>query len=148
MPLETEKFWAQIERFGKVTFGEKYYRADLCILDVDVPRLISEIRWMPALIPPMQFLNEQDEKVQIVREKLEKLRKRYAEGIPRWYSKKLLRNFEKFLDVLKIYNKDYKVDGYFCIIDELCPNIDEQIKKEIEGFDIPDNFHLLVNYIE
>jgi len=148
IPLEPSDLWAQIERFGKVTFGGGYYRADVCILHEEIPRLISEIRWVPALIPPFQFLDAQHEKVRFAAEKLAKMRKKYDKTIPNWYSKKLLRNLEKFLDVLRRYRKDYQLDGYLCVIDELCPSIDKQLSEKIKRFSVTDNFHLCVNYVE
>lgn len=148
--LEPSDLWAQVEKFGKVSFGKGYYRADMCILHEEKPRLISEIRWMPALIPPFQFLDGhfRREQVQSATEKLAKKRERYDKGIPNWYSKKLLRNLEKFLDVLRRYEKDYQLDGYLCLIDELCPSIDKQLSEKIKIFSAPDNFHLCVNYVE
>jgi len=145
MPLEPDKFWVQIERFGRVTYAKGYYRTDVCILDKDVPRLISEVRWMPALVPPFQFLNEQTELFHIAQGRLVETRKRYEQLMPRWYSSKLLRNFEKFLEILRRYPK---IDGYFCVLDELCPNIDEQLRKELERFHIPNNFCLCASYVE
>lgn len=148
MPLDSSKFWSQIQKFRKVTFHRGYYRADICVLVERTPRLISEIRWMPALFPPFQFLKRQDEKVKIAQEKLEKKRRRYQKGIPRWYISKVFRNLEKFFEVLHRYRQDSEIDGFLCVIDELCPNIDQQLEKEISRFKAPDNFHLLVGYIK
>jgi len=120
----------------------------VCILHEETPRLVSEIRWMPALIPPFQFLDGQLEKVRFATEKLAKMRERHDKAIPNWYSNKLLRNLEKFLDVLRRYRKNYQIDGYLCVIDELCPSIDKQMREKIKRFSAPDNFHLCVNYVE
>ena len=148
IPLEPDQLWAQIERFGKVSFGKGYYKADICILDEGEPQLVSEIRWMPALIPPHHLLDQTYTNFGLAQKKLYRIRKRYEEGIPRWYIDKLLRNFEKFLEVCRRYQEDYHTEGYLCVFDEQCPSIDEQLRKEIEGFKLPDNFHLLADYVE
>ena len=148
IPLDPNELWGQIEKFGKVAFRKGYYRADVCVLVEEIPRLISEIRWMPALIPPFQFLNKQNEKVKLAQEKLKRTRKKYEIAIPRRYADTVSRNLGKFLEVLKRYGQYYGLEGYLCVIDELCPSIDRQLRKEIERFDVADNFHLLADYIE
>ena len=55
-------------------------------------------------------------------------------------------NFEKLSEVLRRY-RDYHLDGYLCVIDELCPSISTQLSKEIERFDVPDNFLFIADYV-
>ena len=147
LPLDPSDLWKQIERFGQVTYGKDYYRADVCVFDEEkmTPELVAEVRWIPALIPPFQFLPSKDEKTLRAIEKLTQNRKRYDKAIPNWYSKKLLRNLDKFLNILNIYAE---MSGFFCVLDECCPSIDKQLPEKIKGFDIPDNFHLCVDYVK
>jgi hypothetical protein len=58
---------------------------------------------------------------------------------------KLLRNIEKFLDILRRYEN---IQGYFCVLDELCPSIDKQLNDKIKEFDVPTNFRILACHIE
>lgn len=155
LPMDPSRLWEQIEWFGRVGLGKGYYRADICVLEGATVRLIVEIRWMPAILLPIEFLENiigtSTEQHKLARERLDKVRRRYAKAAPQWYRDKLLRNIDKFLDLLRKYGEEHEeVRGYLCILDELCPSIKEQVSNWLAKLNIPlpRNFHVLANYVE
>jgi len=149
LPLDPDKHLEQLKRFGQVSFGRGYYRADICILKEIEPRLIAEIRWEPALFLPIAFLKKRKllpmQEIKRVEEKLIEERRLNDLAISDRHMNKLLRNIEKFLDILRRYEN---IQGYFCVLDELCPSVDKQLNDKIKEFDVPTNFRILACYIE
>jgi len=149
LPLDPDKYLEQLKRFLGVSFGREYYRADICILQGIEPKLIAEIRWVPALFLPIAFLKKckllPAQEIKPVEEKLIEKRKLNNLAIPDWHMNKLLRNIGKFLDTLRRYEK---IQGYLCVLDELCPSVDKQLNDKIKKFNVPMNFHILARYIE
>jgi len=149
LPTNPNELWMQVERFRKVSFKREYYRADVCIIQELEPKLIAEIRWMPALYLPIAFSKRwklfPEHDIERAEEKLAEYRRLNNIAMPDWYMNKLLRNIGKFLDILRGYEN---IQGYFCILDELCPSINKQLNDKIKEFDIPTNFRILASYIE
>jgi hypothetical protein len=162
IPLQVEEFGWELFIRGRIS-TKRCLVPDIVILDLEKlkPRLIAELRFYPiywsfnVVFEALQrkMKKEASEFVSEITKALEKsIRKikSFQKASPSEQELKYayLRNVDKIIQIIKDFeNKEGEtIAGYLCIIDEFYPNIEDKIKEEIEKYNPPRQFKLLVKY--
>jgi len=162
IPLDVTTFADQLYYNGRVkrTPG-KCIVADICLLDDDnlYPYLIAEIKFQPVYIGYYDLfhalrLKEQGNDYSPVVDRLRNLIPKLESWAVKGPSKReistiYLKNIQKMINILKDFKNIEKRDviGYVCIIDEIYSDLKDRLSAEIKKINPPDNFRLIINYI-
>lgn len=159
IPTDVMEFQPQLFNNGRIlrTPG-KHIISDICILDEEnlYPQLLAEIKYTPVYTGYYQLMyaikrkNEKkdtDLSTDYLKSLIIKLERWAVRGPSKTELERLyLKNMPKFIHILKAFKKHCNIVGYLCVINEVYPNLENILKKEIEKYDPPENFIILSEY--
>lgn len=153
IPFNVEKYKAYMLLFGKIKRKKKeHFIPDIVVIhyaNLKYPIIIAEIKYVPEQINPLTEFGARLEDRTMLKEYDEAIRsrqERYRIDVP-YVDSYVLRNIDRLISVLnKFKEKEMKVQGYLCIVDEFCPNIAEQTKKKMQKFNPPPNLKILATF--
>jgi len=163
IPLEVEKFSWSLWLGGRVT-AKKCIRPDIVIINPYrlVPKLIAEVKFTPVywgfgpIIEALLAKEENREKEYIfitsVKNALEKdikyLKICQEYGPLERELKAYTKNMDKLIGILNDFKsiEEEVVAGYLCVLDEVYPDIEERLKREIEKYNPPEQIKLIVKH--
>jgi len=161
VPLEVENFAWYLCETGRVG-ARKCIIPDIVILNLDtlLPKLIAEIKFAPVpygfgpIEKALEFKKEKKETkyVSWIKNELEKtvnnLKSCQESGPPEGELREYTKNVDKLIGILKGFKSEEEevVAGYLCVLDEYYPDIEERLKREIEKYNPPGQFKLMVEY--
>lgn len=174
VPIDVKRFFHQLWTEGKVT-KRKYIVTDISIINIDPynlsPLLMAELKFTPfyrSYYPIMHALAMKregrqkkfvEETKRVLKSDIEHLLglREYGPSKDEFEKAYLGRErsgqttkVEKLITILRDFEEKegIVVSGYLCIIDELYPDLEERLNKEIDKFNPPDQFKLLFEHID
>jgi hypothetical protein len=168
IPFEVEDFWSDLYFKGRVSMRKgkgKSIIPDVVVLDpedMETPRLVAEIKFNPlywnisSLIELLEVVSfgqhdaemKLDELVSQLGRAVRSVRAYQKKGPSKQGLESILKNIDKLIQLVKDFKNKMgeAVAGYLCVIDEVYPDIEDRIMKEIVKYDPPEHFNVLAMY--
>lgn len=162
IPSEVELFFDELLYFGRISEKKYKYRSDIVVMNPYKQELylIAELKFTPiywSFYLLMRDLEAKQEKKIEPAAEIIKMLKSTVNRIKQWrkygpseskVKNVYLKNVDKLIKILSDFkDKEGKVvTGYFCVLDEIYPDIEERLKKEVEKYNPPDQFNLRVRH--
>ena len=162
IPIDIEDFQLDFYISGRSKRKRKKGKcivADVVVRNVDnvIPLVITEIKYYPFqwnLIPIMEAVEgkvseETKERIKIdLQREISRFEPWEKYGPTQSDLKYFLGNVDKIIQVVRSFEEQENelVHAYLCVIDEIYPNLKQRLENEIEKYNPPNQFKLLVEH--